>query len=794
MGKKFRYFVAYPSGPPALEETIEMSIKEIRNGSVVDIKGWKSLDIKGHFVVNQVCSEIGKCDVFVCDLTGLNRNVLFELGYAIARNKRIWPLRNAIYRDDKKAFREFDLLSTVGHSFYENSNDIIESFYDSPPHDDLGDTIYKRSIEPILELRDDDDGLLYMKTEIETEASIRLTRLVSDVDFLEVTTDDPREVRIQPLHWYARKINESFGVISHFLSPDHLKHEIHNAKLSFVSGLAVGRGKELLMLAHAPFESPLDYRDYLHIHETAEQCVGFANHWISNTHKKYYRRDKDKRDYSSQVRAKTKLQKLDIGTYIAEDESSDLEEYFVPTSAYQQALSPRSSIFIGRKGSGKTANFYQLSITLEDDVRNHVCTIKPVAYELAGVLEMLQNVESRSERGFLIESFWKFLLYTELAKSFFQDLDSKPLYYNRSEGEDQLYNFVTDNEDLVIPEFSVRMEAVVNRIGTIDQTQNTRDTRIKISERLHSDVLGNLRDILIPLVANSNRVAILVDNLDKAWERNSKLKSLADFLFGLLQVSQDITEEFRRFAQDRSEIDFSLILFLRSDIFSQVRRFSREPDKIQYERINWEDGDLLIRVLEKRFMKAGLGLASPDAIWNELFESEVDGMPIRDYLVRVVLPRPRDLIYIATEGIAQAVNHGHTKITKNDIFQAEKRYSRYALDSLLVENGFRVSNVEELLYGFVGSPSVISAEVVVDAMKEARISEDKLDEVVELLIDLTFLGVETRPDQFNFLHNEDERQKLMAMASKMARKRGDESRYQINRPFHSYLEIERGPA
>ena len=114
------------------------------------------------------------------------------------------------------------------------------------------------------------------------------------------------------------------------------------------------------------------------------------------------------------------------------------------------------SILIGRKGTGKTANLYKLKEEFEKDVRNHVCVIKPIGYELKGIISMLEKSLKESEKGYLVESFWKFLIYTELSKSIFEVLESKPIYYKRDDNENELYDYVVENDSIITPEFSIR--------------------------------------------------------------------------------------------------------------------------------------------------------------------------------------------------------------------------------------------------------------------------------------------------------------------------------------------------
>jgi nucleoside 2-deoxyribosyltransferase len=92
MSDKVQCFVAYPSDPPSRAESVELAIEEIKNGGVVEIAGWKSTSVGGRIIISAICEEVRKCQLFVADVTGLNPNVLFELGYAISLNKRIWLL------------------------------------------------------------------------------------------------------------------------------------------------------------------------------------------------------------------------------------------------------------------------------------------------------------------------------------------------------------------------------------------------------------------------------------------------------------------------------------------------------------------------------------------------------------------------------------------------------------------------------------------------------------------------------------------------------------------------------
>jgi len=403
---------------------------------------------------------------------------------------------------------------------------------------------------------------------------------------------------------------------------------------------------------------------------------------------------------------------------------------------------------------------------------------------------MLRQTLPASEKGFLIESFWKFLIYTELSKSVYDELKSKPLYYQCNAAEKGLLDFVSENAPIITPDFSIRLEAIVSKLQDLARLKSGGDQRAKISEFLHAEVIGRLRLMLGELLQNKNKVAILVDNLDKVWKPQENLDTLCDLLFGLLGVSQRIVQDFEKSDDRREAVNLSLIIFLRSDIFAQVIKYARERDKISYSRIAWEDPETLLRVLEERFIASSTEISTPNDVWSRYFCASVTGIPTRSYLTKYILPRPRDLIYLSKDAIAQAVNRRHTKVEEEDILEAQKKYSQYALDSIVVENSIQVEALEALLYEFVGREEIIVHNDILAAMQVCDIPDDKLDDVVELLCDLTFLGREVESGRFEFLYNEENKTKFQVMARKRVEGSADRvERFRINEAFHAYLEI-----
>ena len=211
------------------------------------------------------------------------------------------------------------------------------------------------------------------------------------------------------------------------------------------------------MLAHEPYASPLDYRDLLRKHRTAAVAESIFADWSLPHIEQYEKRRAETAAYRVAEQAQIRLRDITVGEPVAEFESDSIPNYYILTAVYTETLRSKYSLVVGRKGTGKTATLFAVTEELRSDPRNHVCVIKPVGYELEGLISILREELSRAEQGYLVESFWKFLLYTELAKSVYDQLLGKPHYYVRTPAEVGLCEFVEQYQSLIVPEFSMRL-------------------------------------------------------------------------------------------------------------------------------------------------------------------------------------------------------------------------------------------------------------------------------------------------------------------------------------------------
>ena len=241
------------------------------------------MSIGGQNLVDRILEEINRSPVFACDLTYPNLNVAFELGYAIARFKRIWIALDAtIVNSEERYKRHYYALTGAGYNTYSNSEDLVSSFF----ADDVDSTLDKTLLGDHYRRRRakaENPTLLFVKPSINPEPVMTSTRFLEQSYFrYGLIIDDPEELRAPTLQWYASKIFTADAVLLHLLSREQIGYKGHNAKCAIVAGMAHGFGVPLLMTVAAPFETPVDYRDLMKIYNTASECDLAIHNWTED--------------------------------------------------------------------------------------------------------------------------------------------------------------------------------------------------------------------------------------------------------------------------------------------------------------------------------------------------------------------------------------------------------------------------------------------------------------------------------------------------------------------------------
>lgn len=779
-------FFAYGSQYSSSGECIEEAIEQINKTGEVVITSWIQLKNSGRFIITEVLEEIDKSDFFCCDLTGLNDNVLFELGYALSKKKPIFIINDVSYEESSKKYKELNLLSTLGYTKYTKTHDIVNGFFKERPYDPVGNlwTDLTKTIIP----EKDSKAILVLNSQTETNYNLEIINQVDYFKFPKIV-DDASENANLPLSWYIQKLHSVPAVLIQFSSQTRTGFELHNSKCALISGMSVGLNLEVQLMAEKPYTSPLDFRDLLKKFSNRQECSVIVKDYLIDLQKKIASLLINERDRINSRKKLSELQNLDFGEAIAEHESNKLYQYYVDTAHTQQLIKNEYNIVVGRKGTGKTATLYYLFEDLIRDKRNNVVLIKPINFEVDGLIALMEESNSEFEKGFLIETVWKFLIYSQIAKSLYDKIKEKPLFAISSD-EDGYIEFIESNESIFLTDFSTRLEEQIKKLRSNEingiGAGNNNEFRLRVSEILHEGVLNEMKDYFGILIPKNHKLIVLIDNLDKSWKKDSRLNILSRYILGLLGVSGRIFKELSYIKSIQTSISFHLTIFLRSDIFKYVQSVAREPDKMEVSRLLWDDSEILLRIIEERFVELSNDKYTRDDLFSKFFVPEINDMPTKQFIIDSIFPRPRDLIYFCKSCKDIAVSRGHEIIKEADVLSAYKEYSSWIFKSLLVENNIQTKQMEDFLFEIVGSNNVVDENLINEFMTNAGIpilEEDDVEKFIDNLVDLTILGREIGDNIFKFEYDVENSKKIKIMAKKLS-----SNRYQIHNALLPFLE------
>ena len=795
MARRSRIFYAYPATPPDLGETINSAIgklkstREIRSDNV-RIRPWTDNGISGKVVITTITNQIDRSEVFACDLTYQNLNVTFELGYAIARFKRVFCTLNPNITDAQRKFKDnYATMFNLGYWPYANHEELAEGFLRETPWSDVKQTLLGTRHRGEM-ARAERPTLMYIKPPVDTDSVIKMQEQFNKTLFRDsIIVDDPKENPSQILDWYAEKLREADCVIVQFLSTDHADHEIHNLRASTIAGLAHGFGRPTLMLAHAPYRAPIDYEHLLQVHSTANRCASIGRKWLDEIAAGIGHRRPRRQPPADSVSRTFDIRSLFLGDSIAENEAAQLHDYFVETSTFLRAMDDQLTILVGRRGTGKTAILYAINSERLKSIRNHVTILKPVGYETHGLIRVLDETKGRSERGYLIESLWKYLIYSEIAANIARELREHPIYRQTTTDENAFLRYFDMYEDVLTRPFSQRMDTALEPLMGIGLIDSANEQRLKISEHLHSNLIGEIRRHLGLVLTGHQGLTLLIDGLDEPWVPGDHIGHLSELIAGLLGVAQSIPVDFARSNSRVRSVDAKMTVFLRSDIFSFIQHLIPEHDKLPIARVKWDDPAMLLRVLDERMLRDAPPGRRAQHVWSQLFPEEVAGVSSQEFLLRTVLPRPRDLIHFVKAAVSNAVNRGDMRISEHDFLLARDQYSDYAFKSILKEDDPSKGKLEETLYEFAGADRILEKSDIENRMSIAGVATDDFEFYINLLCDINFLGVETRVG-FEYPSDEERRKMLRNIANVISSRNGHDEIFEINPAFYQVLQIE----
>ncbi|MBB1053347.1 hypothetical protein [Dietzia sp. B44] len=768
------FFFAYAGKPRLRAEAIRTAVGNCDSRGVV-ARSWEDLRIEGRLIIDAILEDIDGRDACIAEVSSSNPNVLFEAGYALARRKHLFLAIDETDNEAVKSWSKLEFTDTIGRINYGgNPQKLADKVSELAASDE----------HPLLDvllagaLSREENAVFAPGSPHKFHAAERLEQLLNRNTHLQLLAAED-ELSLGPLGHYVKLIYRSSAAILHFIKPTRTLAENYNSRLALLAGIVHGFDLPLLMVAEEGYETPLDYKDLLFAYSSTTELTEHVKNWLDNlpTPEGSKRR-------LGRLKLEIELPIRTFGEYVAESERQELADYFVPTNEFEAVLAGRASVFVGRKGTGKTATMIQSVKELRTDRRILVVPIKPSSYDLSALTSALERFDDSSKREYFLLNLWCYLLLTEVALRAISHAKDLPAGLGADADIAALSERV---ESLGIdPEsdLSTRLDEVI--VDSLRHSNHSQTEMMAAADGLRNRWQVSLMGPLRNSIHKYDRVAVLIDNLDKTWERGVDFEKLSRFLLSLLISSGKLRELLAKSKSGQPPVNLTLTAFLRTDIYDVMSTFAREPDKINSMSIQWDDEELLIRVLEDRYVANRSGKKSdPSGLWSELFAPEVHSQPTRDYFLWRALPRPRDLVFLGNAALTTAINRRHDTVLSQDLIHAEGRYSRFAVEALLVESEAQGFDLEELLFEFAGLDSTVPEETLSTILA----TRPNPDDIRDWLIRTSFLGVETSNSRFVYVEGESEARKKLLAARRLSDRFGRPLHYRVHPAFRPYLEI-----
>jgi hypothetical protein len=174
-------FFMYASIPEQIAVAVETAIEKLTQSQPNwSWKTWKQLPVAGHTIFCEVCKAIRHATAVVADVTTLNFNLLFEIGYTIGLGVPVIPIRDTNLQTDRRTFEELGLLDTLGYVDFRNSNELQEKLIERLPATPLAPVpLHEYRETPIYVLKGpvETEGAIQMMSALkETRISVRMTQ------------------------------------------------------------------------------------------------------------------------------------------------------------------------------------------------------------------------------------------------------------------------------------------------------------------------------------------------------------------------------------------------------------------------------------------------------------------------------------------------------------------------------------------------------------------------------------------------------------------------------------------
>jgi len=738
-----RAFVAYSSRDQNLANLVTEAVAKANRkvGKRIQYTPWDFNDIAGNPLISPILEGIEASKYIIADITYLNPNVVYEVGFAIGKSRRCILIRHAGTDGDQRIAREVGIFDTLGYETYTTDDSLANSLCAYVNPIPLPVAAQLDRLAPVYVLEPPSMGGI---------ATLMTSRL-KKARYKYRSFNPAEDSRLSAVD-AIRQVGSSAGILLSLLAGDQEQNRIHDIRTLFVAGLAHGLGKPTLILAHATANVPLDVRDaiktYSRPDDIAQHIAAFSLEITDHL---------QHGNLTNLPKNLTLLQSLQVGDPTAENEMTTLGSYFLATDQFSKALRGEANLVVGRKGAGKTALFIQIRDKIRSDKRNVVLDLKPEGYQLLKLKEDILAHLTQGAGQHLVTAFWEYLILLEIT-------------YKLLEKDQHVYRYNHEIRDLYIElertyrteghssegDFSERLLTLSQRIAQdygqrYGSTDGTKLQAGQVTELVYSHDVRTLRAKVSSYLENKQGVWVLFDNLDKGWNTQGVDVVDAMVLRCLVDAGRKVERDMRKAGNT-----VHCIVFIRNDVYEHLVRQSADYGKEMRVTLDWTDSDMLRELLRLRLV-ASLSHESInqtfEQIWPKVCISHYKGEETSTYIIERSLMRPRNVIKIFAHSRGFAVNLAHSKIDDSDLQKGVTAYSQ----DLLVELDHELTDVfpaaKNLLYQFIDAPSQMSREQLESLIHQADVEESDTGKVIDFLLYYGIFGIKSTDDQVHYIFN-----------------------------------------
>jgi hypothetical protein len=772
-------FIAYPSSVREIRDAIIATVEKAKKlQPSLTLHPWEANDIAGRCLVDPILQKIATADFIVADVSRLNFNVVYEVGFSVGKHKRVILLRNRAIKRDERLALEAGIFDTMGYQQYSNSEELAKNLIDLQDFTPL----------PLKQTVPHRQAPLYLVLPREkTEAEIRLVSRVKKEARLFFRSFDPQEHVRMSVRDAIDNVSASLGVILPLISSNRTDSEVHNLRCAFIAGLSQALGCETLILQAGSEPVPLDYRDVVSFYTSPETIDRYVAEFAPRITERL--QEADQQEFTA---LQTPITKLFIGASAAENEFLDLSKYYIQTDEFRRVARGEVQVVAGRKGSGKSALFFEVRNKLRSNKQNVVLDLNPEGFQLRKLKTLVLTELEEGTREHTITAFWEYLLLLELCQKLLEKDRTRHLYdHTLREHYQELEDTYRNDPFITEGDFSERLlrltEAIAERFEPIKSRIGTGEVlpRAKVTEFIYKHDLLKLRQLVTDYLEQKGEVWILFDNIDKGWTAHgvdaSDLMNVKCLLDAFTKLRNDL---------ERHGISFHGTIFIRNDVFELLVSTMPDRGKIAKVTLDWTDSDLLRELLRRRFVvdlqNKNIGF---DVIWRGVAETHiVGGQESSEYLVERCLMRPRALIDLISHCRSHAINLNHEKIEEVDFVQGEVAYSTDLVSQISLELGDVFVGGEDALFAFIEAPRLMDAKALKERISRTPIPEKNREELVDLLLWYGFLGIVRKSGDETYIYTVNyEMKKLKALVDMRPE---TELLYIVNPAFWRGLDIE----